>query len=116
MSLPALPPIPDIVLETLDAAPLIAGPAEEVTLDRPSEAFDWIFVALSFAFVVTSCVEAWRRGWRAMRRLHRRTRRGVAAEDMISGNEPLRRPCNGNKTATIGDKQKMSQVRSWQNF
>lgn len=48
MSLPVRPPTLLKTTFTLCAAPLKAGPAEEVTLERPSEAFDVIFDAASF--------------------------------------------------------------------
>lgn len=47
---PVRPPIFPRALEALLAAPLIAGPAAEVTLDRPSEAFDRYSAAVSDAF------------------------------------------------------------------
>lgn len=51
------------------AAPLIAGPAEDVTLDKPSEALEVAFEAVSLALeavfeaasVAFEVVEAWRR-------------------------------------------------------
>jgi len=50
ISLPVLPPIfPRAFPSPLAALP-IAGPAEEVTLDKPSEAFDWKPDAVSDAF------------------------------------------------------------------
>ena len=36
------------------AAPLIAGPAAEVTFERPSEAFDWKLEAFPAAFEAAS--------------------------------------------------------------
>lgn len=40
ISLPVRPPIPPSALETFCAAPLRAGPAVDVTLDRPCEALE----------------------------------------------------------------------------
>lgn len=54
MNRPVRPPIRPRALPTLFAAPLRAGPAEEVTLERPSEAFDWNFEAVSEAFEAAS--------------------------------------------------------------
>ena len=48
------PPILSSALPTPCAAPLSAGPAEDVTLDRPVEAFDWTVEAVSFDFVAAS--------------------------------------------------------------
>ena len=72
------------------AAPLRAGPAEEVTLDKPSEAFDEAADAVSFPFaavfeaacVASEVVEAWRRAERrATTRLCRSINR-EGADDM----------------------------------
>jgi hypothetical protein len=54
INLPVLPPIFPRVFPRLLAAPLIAGPADDVTFDRPSEAFDWNFEAVSDAFDAVS--------------------------------------------------------------
>ena len=75
--LPVLPPIFPKTLLTRCAAPLNAGPADEVTLDRPCDAFDVTFEAESFALVAVldtasaawDVVEACRR---AIRRVTRR--------------------------------------------
>ena len=76
-----------IALVTLCVAPLTAGPADEATLERPCEAFDVAFEAVSFDFtavsLAASVVEACRRGnWRAMKRACRSIMRGGAAFDM----------------------------------
>ncbi len=65
-----------IALVTLCAAPLMAGPADEVTLERPCEAFEVAFEAVSFDFaaasLAASVVEACRLVvWRAMNRVCR---------------------------------------------
>ena len=52
MSLPVRPPTLLRTSFTLCAAPLKAGPAEEVTLERPSEALEVIFEAASFDLAV----------------------------------------------------------------
>lgn len=69
------------------AAPLKADPPEEVTLDRPSEAFEVTFEAVSFdfaaVFFATSVVEACRLAvWRAPKRECRSIKRDGAAADM----------------------------------
>ena len=83
MSLPTGPPIPRTALLILWVAPVIAGPADDLTLDKPSAAFDCILVAVSFVFEVAceaaslafSVVEAHRRGdlrvrnWRLLWRI-----------------------------------------------
>ena len=59
MSLPVLPPTLPKALRAFDAAFAIAGPAELVTLERPSEAFEMEAEAVSFAFAAVSlAVEA----------------------------------------------------------
>lgn len=72
------------------AAPLRAGPADEVTLDNPSEAFDDAADTVSFPFaavfeaacVASEVVEAWRRAERrATTRLCRSINR-EGADDM----------------------------------
>lgn len=68
MNLPVRPPILLRAPFTRCAAPLKAGPAEEVTLERPSEAFEVILEAISFdlaavfeaACTVSEVVEAYR--------------------------------------------------------
>lgn len=50
MNLPVRPPIFPKALPTPLAAPAIAGPADEATLVKPSEAFDWKLAAVSDAF------------------------------------------------------------------
>ena len=54
INLPVLPPIFPRAFPRPLAAPLIAGPADDVTFDRPSEAFDWNFEAVSDAFDAVS--------------------------------------------------------------
>ena len=54
MTLPVLPPIRPRALPTPRAAPLIAGPADDVTLERPSDAFDDAVDAAVEAFVAPS--------------------------------------------------------------
>lgn len=49
MTLPVLPPTLPSALPTLFAAPLNAGPADDVTFESPSDAFDWNFEAVSLA-------------------------------------------------------------------
>ena len=72
--------MPSIVLLILCDAPLVADSADEVTLDRPSDAFDVIFDAVSFdlaavsfaASVVEACrLEVWRTAKRVGRRISR---------------------------------------------
>lgn len=46
INLPVRPPMRPRTVPTLFAAPLIAGPAEDVTLESPSEAFDLYSVAV----------------------------------------------------------------------
>jgi hypothetical protein len=61
MSLPVLPPTLPRAFLALLAALEIAGPAELVTLDRPSEAFETEDEAVSFALAaVSAAVEACR--------------------------------------------------------
>jgi len=45
INLPVRPPMRPKAFPTLFAAPLMAGPADDVTLERPSEAFDLYSVA-----------------------------------------------------------------------
>lgn len=89
MSLPVRPPTLLRTLFTLCAAPLKAGPAEEVTLERPSEAFEFMFEAASFDLVVafeadcaaSEVVEACRKGFdRATKRECRSIRRNVGVD------------------------------------
>lgn len=59
MSLPVLPPTLPSAFLALEAAFEMAGPAELVTRDRPSEAFETFADAVSFAFAAVSlAVEA----------------------------------------------------------
>lgn len=75
MSLPVRPPTLLRTPFTLCAAPLKAGPAEEVTLERPSEAFEFMFEAAS------EVVEACRKGFdRATKRECRSIRRNVGVD------------------------------------
>ena len=90
INLPVLPPIRPSTLLALCATPLIAGPADDVTFESPSEAFDWIFDADSLVFEValeaTSCVEAFLRGaCRPKSRVCRSIKRGVAVDDIEKG-------------------------------
>ena len=71
----------------LCVAPLTADPADEVTLERPCEAFEVAFEAVSFDFaavsLAASVIEAYRRvDWRAMIRACRSIMRGGAAFDI----------------------------------
>ena len=66
---------------------MIAGLADDVTLERPSEAFDLKFDAVSFVFEAAleaaSCVEACLLGaCRLMSRVCRSIKRGVTAVDI----------------------------------
>jgi hypothetical protein len=54
ISLPVRPPIFPRAFPTPFAAPLMAGPAADETLDRPSEALDWILEAVCEALEVAS--------------------------------------------------------------
>lgn len=85
--LPVRPPMLPIALLTLCAAPLTAGPADEVTLERPCEAFEVALEAVSLDFAAASwaasVVEACRLVvWRAMKRVCRSIRRDGAAVDI----------------------------------
>lgn len=89
MSLPVRPPTLLRTPFTLCAAPLRAGPAEEVTLDRPSEAFEVRFEAASFDLVAvfeaacaaSEVVEAWRKVFdRATKRVCRSIRRNAGVD------------------------------------
>lgn len=87
ISLPVLPPICPTALLTPCAAPLIAGPADDETLDSPSEALDCVICAVSFvteaALEAASWVEACLRvACLLMSRVCRSIIRGVAADDM----------------------------------
>lgn len=87
MILPVRPPTLPIALLTLCAAPLTAGPADEVTLERPCEAFEVAFEAVSLDFaavsLAASVVEACRLVvWRAMKRVCRNIMRDGAAVDI----------------------------------
>ncbi len=75
-------------LLTLCAAPLTADPADEVTLERPSEAFEVAFEAVSLDFaavsLAASMVEACRLVvWRAMKRVCRSIMRDSVAVDIV---------------------------------
>ncbi len=87
INLPVRPPILPSVLLIRCAAPLKAGPPEEVTLERPSEAFEVTSEAFSFdfaaVFFAASVVEACRlMVWRVTKRECRSIRRDGAAGDM----------------------------------
>ena len=83
MSLPTGPPIPRTALLILVIVPVTAGPADDLTLDKPSAALDCILLAVSFVLEVAcdaaslafSVVEAHRRGdfrvmnWRLLCRI-----------------------------------------------
>lgn len=76
-----------MVLLTPCVALLRADPADEVTLERPPEAFDVTLEAVSCPFAAVSfaasVVEACRREvWRVTKRVCRSIRRGGAAVDM----------------------------------
>jgi hypothetical protein len=83
INLPIRPVAFAAVLLAVSAALFAADPADEVTLDRPSEALDVTFDAVSFAFeaaleavsVAFSVVEAYRRVvWRTTNCVGRRRR------------------------------------------
>lgn len=89
MSLPVRPPILFRTPFTRCAAPLKAGPAEEVTLERPSEAFEVIFETASFdlaavfeaACTVSEVFEAYRDVFdRATKRVCRSIRRNAGVD------------------------------------
>ena len=89
ISFPVLPPIFPNCLLSPCAAPLTAGPAEEVTLERPCEAFDCALEAVSFdleaALEAIPWVEACLRGvWRPTSRVCRSIKRGVTADDIVN--------------------------------
>ena len=76
------------VLLTPCAAPLKAGPADEETLDKPSEAFDVALEAVSLDLravsFAASAVEACRLVvWRVMNRVCCSIRRDGAATDIV---------------------------------
>lgn len=85
--LPVRPPILPIALLTRCAAPLTAGPADEVTLESPPEAFEVAFEAVCLDFaamslaasVVEACLLV---VWRAMKRVCRSIMRDGAAVDI----------------------------------
>lgn len=72
MSLPARPVTPSAALLTPSAAPLRAAPPDDVTLDRPCEAFEVVLDTTSFDFAAvleaaceaSAAVEACRRAVR----------------------------------------------------
>ena len=87
ISLPVRPPIPPTALPTPWAAPLRVGPADEVTFDKPCEAFEVAFEAVCFDFSAAleaaSVVEACRlAGWRETKRVCRSIKRGPMVVDM----------------------------------
>lgn len=92
MSLPNLPPIRFTELLIPCAAPLRAGPADEVTLDRPREAFDVASEAVSFPFaavfeaacVASEVVEACRRAERCATTRCCRNINREGADDMVA--------------------------------
>ena len=63
ISLPVRPPILPKAFWALDAAFEIAGPAELVTLLRPSEALETVEEAVSFAFAAVSLAVEACRNW-----------------------------------------------------
>ena len=83
MSLPVLPPTLLNAFRAPEAAPLTIFPADDVTLDRPSEASETVPDAVSFALVAASeLVEACLRLF--LRRKSRECRR-TAREDNAEG-------------------------------
>lgn len=92
MSLPVRPPIFPRVLPRPFTAPLIAGPAEAETLDKPSEAFDWKFCACSVALdavsfaasVALAVVDSHRRPLRTVNLADCRSTARDADNDIIS--------------------------------
>ncbi len=93
IKLPSLPPSLFTVLLTPCDAPPIAEPADDVTLERPDEALDVMFEAVSFPFsavletawVASEVVEACRR---AVRRATTRLCRSInrdGADDISPG-------------------------------
>lgn len=92
MSLPVLPPTLPRAVRALDAALAMAGPAELVTLERPSEAFEieaeadcFALAAVSLAFAAASLVvEACRNCPRNSCRLCRRATLEAAEADMTA--------------------------------
>lgn len=90
ISLPVLPPTLPNAFRAPDNAPLIAGPADEVTLDNPCEALEVADEAVSFAFeAVSDAVEACLRFvLRPKNRDCRKTAREEAIEVDISPHKP----------------------------
>lgn len=92
MTLPVRPPIRPNALPTLFAAPLSAGPADEVTLERPSDAFDVVAEAALLTFeapadaasVTWEVVELGRAGARRANRCDCRIRIRGAEENIGS--------------------------------
>ena len=87
ITLPVRPPMLPIILLTRCAAPLTAVPADELTLERPCEAFEVTFEAVSLelaaASLAASVVEACRLVvWRATKRVCRSIMRDGAAVDI----------------------------------
>ena len=75
-----------IALLAACAARLTAGPADEVTLERPPEAFEVTFEAVSLVLaavsLAASVVEACRLVWRTMKRVCRSMMRDGAVVDI----------------------------------
>ena len=84
--LPALPPTLPIALLTLCAAPLTAGPADEVSLERPCEVLEAAFEAVSLELTavsfIASAVEACRL---AVRRAINRVCRSIMRDGATIG-------------------------------
>ena len=88
MSLPVRPPIPPRALEVNCPALTIAEPAEDVTLDSPSDAFDAAWEAFSFAEPATSeFVEALRIAARRTANCERRNTARDTARDITTRKE-----------------------------
>ena len=99
IKLPTLPPSLLTELLTPSAAPLMAGPVDNVTFERPDEAFDVTFEAASFPFsavleaawVASEVVEACRR---AVRRATTRLCRSInrdETDDITPTSEVIRK-------------------------
>lgn len=91
ISRPVLPPNLFNTFRAPEAAPLTIPPAEDVTLDKPSEALDTVPEAVSFAFEAASeVVEACLRLFLRMRKRDcRRTAREVKTAGMADERPPL---------------------------
>lgn len=93
MSLPVRPPIPPRALEVNCPALIIAEPAEDVTLDSPSDAFDAAWEAFSFAEPATSeFVEALRIAARRTANCERRNTARDTARDIATRKEKEKTP------------------------